>query len=52
MTIWVISILAITNNAAVDIHVHVSCVESLAVELLHHGVCKSPISLENPRLDC
>ena len=25
---WVIAILAITNNAAVNVHLHVSCVES------------------------
>lgn len=30
MAIWVISIFAVTNNAAGNIQVHVSCVELLA----------------------
>ena len=50
MGIWVISIFAITKkNAAVNIDMHVSCVASLAVELLHHGICPHPTSLDNPR---
>lgn len=50
MGIRVISIFAMTKIVTVSIGIHVSCVASLALELLHHGICPHPTSLENPRL--